>query len=96
MNPRPGISNFNPHESGLTKTGIASLHDNRQEYTDQHEFASDGRSQVYSNTKDFNGQNHFYQDENSLFSQGGQEKNALIIGEQSVGRVHPKTSAAVG
>jgi hypothetical protein len=96
VNPRPGISNFNPHESGLTKTGIENLHDNRQEYTDQHEFASDGRSQLYSNTRDFNAQNHFYQDENSLFSQGGQEKNALIIGEQSVGRVHPKTSAAVG
>jgi hypothetical protein len=96
VNPRPVISNFNLYESGLNKTGIASLHDNRQEYTDQHEFASDGRSQFYSNTNDLNGQNHFYQNENSLFSQGGQEKNALIIGEQSVGKVHPKTSAAVG
>jgi len=74
VNRRPVIKDFDPHESGVTKAGIASLHDNRQEYTDQHEFSSDGRSNVYSNTQDFNGQNHnnFYQDENSLFSSGGQ------------------------
>jgi hypothetical protein len=37
----------------MAMTGIQSLHDNRQEYNDQKELASDGRSQFYSNNNDF-------------------------------------------
>ena len=98
LRPKQAKANFNSNtiEHRLAKTGIiANFHDNRQEYLETQEYASDDNSQLYSKPNDSIERQHLaLQEEGSLFSQHEKLRGTFLVGPAG-DRVHPKTSAAV-